>query len=105
MPFHFGDVLPEHFQLVEVARLFLKEMHHNRPVVQEYPRAFLVSFYRKSPDALRRERLLNLLGDALQLPTVAAACDDEKVGDVIVPAQVKDAYLSRFLVRGDSRAR
>ena len=88
---------PQPFQIVIDARLIREDIDHVIAIVHQDPLGVPVSFDIAWKIAASFELLLNLIGDGLILPCVAAATDDQGIRETAYAAQIQHVNVFSLL--------
>lgn len=72
---------PQLFQPVKFTRVFVKDMHNDRPVIQHYPRGFVIALYMMRFNFLESHFIFDLAGKAFHLRVGKAGADDKIIGN------------------------
>src|SRR5262245_12200965 len=97
-------VAPQAFERVELPRRGRAAVEDEIEVVDEDPLCPIVALDERRLRAAAAERLLDGVGDRLDLPDVGPGADDEEIGERRCLAEIEHEHVERLLLErgGDS---
>src|SRR5665647_1412306 len=91
---------PQPLERIELTPFAAEDVDHEVEVVEQHPIGALESLDVRRPHLLLPERLLDGIGNRLDLPRVLPRADDEEIGEGVERPQVQDLEVDRLLVPG-----
>src|SRR3954470_24559014 len=93
----YGRIAPEAFQVVIGPLVLREDVDDDVPEIEQHPPAAPGTLGADRRVPRLAQRLVDPVGDRLQLPLVVARADHEEVGVARVLAQIDDRDVRRFL--------